>query len=175
MKKTVAVVLCVAVLICLCGCAGETRPDMTALSEKMAEYNENYAFDYFDTFEYENATRVFFSLCSEDDVMLTLTTEDDGKISQVNITAVSDKMKTDGERNAYMNFSTAVAESFASLSESEKKECDNALSYKKTGMYFSDLYETYSSQRHHFIFSSNSEYISLNIEYYEVIEMTGVQ
>ncbi len=175
MKKVTAIIMCVSVLMCFSGCAGEARPDMMALSEKMAEYNEHYAFDYFDTFVYENATRVFFSLCSEDDVMLTITTDEDGKIDTVNITAVSNKMKTDGERNAFMNFSMAVAESFAPLSESEKKACDEALSYKKPNMYFSDLYEKYSSLRHHFIFSSNSEYISLDIEYYEVIEITDKQ
>ena len=145
---------------------------MTVLSERMALVNEHYAFDYFDTFIYDGANRIFFSLCSENDILLTINTDENGKIDKINITAVKDSMKTDGEKEAFRNFSSAAADAFAPLSEKEKKERDDTLSFKKTNKYFSDLYETYTSKRYKFIFSSNSEYISLDCEYYEQYDIT---
>ena len=173
MKKIVAIILCVVFMVSLSACTEESRPDMTALSERLALINEYYAFDYFDAFIYDGAYHIYFSLCSEDDVMLSIRTDEAGNINDVTVTAVAEKMKTDGERNAYMNFSSAVIDSFTDLSEKEKKEKEKSLSYQKPKLYFSDLYETYSALRYNFIFSSNSAYISLYCEYYEVMDMTG--
>ena len=54
---------------------------MTVLSERMALVNEHYAFNYFDTFVYDGANRIFFSLCSENDILLTINTDENGKIT----------------------------------------------------------------------------------------------
>lgn len=145
---------------------------MAILSQRMSEINENYGFDYFDSFVYDGANRIFFSLCSENDVLLTINTNAVGKIKKVNITAVNDSMKTEGERQAYKNFSSAVINSFANLSEKELRERDDELSYTNTKTYFSDIYETYSSKRYHFTFTSNSEFISLDCEYYEQYDIS---
>ena len=175
MKKTVSIILCIVFLVSFSSCTEEERPDMTALSERLALINEYYAFDYFDAFIYDGAYHVYFSLCSEDDVMLSIHTDEVGNIDDVTVTAVAEKMKTDGERNAYMNFSSAVIDSFTGLSEKEKKEKEKSLSYQKPKLYFSDLYETYSALRYNFVFSSNSEYISLYCEYSEVMDLTDKQ
>ena len=175
MKKIVAVILCFIILFGFSACTEDPRPDMTALSERLALINEYYAFDYFDAVIYDGAYHVYFSLCSENDVMLSLHTDDAGNIDDVTITAVAEKMKTDSERNAFMNFSSAVIDSFTDLSEKEMKEKEKSLSYKKPGLYFSDLYETYSALRYNFVFSSNSEYISLYCEYTEIMEVTDKQ
>ncbi|MBO5935484.1 MAG: hypothetical protein J6Q94_08350 [Clostridia bacterium] len=175
MKKFVSVFLCFIILFGFSACTEEARPDMTALSERLALINEYYAFDYFDAVIYDGAYHVYFSLCSENDVLLSLHTDEAGNIDDVTITAVAEKMKTDGERNAYMNFSSAVIDSFTSLSEKDVKEKEKSLSYRKPGLYFSDLYETYSALRYNFVFSSNSEYISLYCEYTEIMEVTDKQ
>ena len=158
--------------VCFTGCAEESEPDMAILSQRMAQINEHYGFDYFDSFVYDGANRIFFSLCSENDVLLTVNTDPEGKIKKVNITAVRDSMSTEGEKQAYKNFTSAVINSFAELSDKENRQLYNSLSVGNTNSYFSDLYETYSSKRYHFVFTSNSEFISLDCEYYEKFDIT---
>ena len=175
MKKIISVFLCFIILFSFSSCTEDARPDMTALSERLALINQYYAFDYFDAVIYDDAYHVYFSLCSENDVMLSVHTDNEGNIDNVTVTAVAEKMKTDGERNAFMNFSSAVIDSFADLSEKEIKEKEKSLSYRKPGLYFSDLYETYSALRYDFVFSSNSEYISLYCEYTEIMKVTDKQ
>ena len=175
MKKIISVFLLFVILFGFSACTEDARPDMTALSERLASINEYYAFDYFDAVVYDGAYHIYFSLCSENDVMLSVHADNEGNIDDVTVIAAAEKMKTDGERKAYMNFSSAVIESFADLSEKEKKEKEKSLSYKKPGLYFSDLYETYSALRYNFVFSSNSEFISLYCEYTEIMEVTGKQ
>ena len=160
------------ILFCFSSCSQETRPDMETLSKRLSVINENYAFDYFDAFMYDGAYHVYFSLCSEDDILLSIHTDGNGKIDDMTVIAYAENMKTEGERNAFMNFSSAVVDCFTQLSEKEKKEKEKSLSYQKTNLYFSDLYETYSSLRNNFIFSSNSAYISLYCEYSDVIDIT---
>lgn len=173
MRKTVSVIMCFMLLFSLCSCSEEARPDMETLSAKLGEINENYAFDYFDAFLYEGAYQLYFSLCSEDDILLSICTDKDGNIDSVTVTAYAEKMKTDGQRNAFMNFSSAVIDCFASLSDRERTEKDSKLSYKKPNLYFSSLYETYESLNYNFIFSSNSVYISLFCEYFEPVELSS--
>ena len=159
-------------LLSFTGCAEEPEPDMTILSQRMAQFNANYGFDYFDSFVYDGANRIYFSLCSKNDVLLTVNTDSEGKIKKVSITALQDSMKTEGERQAYKNFSSAVINSFTTISDKEERQLDDTLSYKNTNTYFSDLYETYSSKRYHFVFSSNSEFINLDCEYYEQYDIS---
>lgn len=172
MKKSVCIIMCFVILLGFSSCTVESRPDMQMLSERLSLINENYAFDYFDAFIYDGAYQIYFSLCSKDDVLLSIHTDKNGNIDDVTVIAYAENMKTDGERNAYMNFSSAVIDCFTELSEKEKNEKEKSLSYMKPKLYFSDLYETYSALRYNFVFSSNSAYISLYCEYFEVMEMT---
>ena len=167
MKRIIAFFLLFTVLMCFPSCSENARPDIPMLSERMASINGNYAFDYFDTFIYEGAEHVFFSLCSEDDVLLSLETDEYGNIDAVTVTAFAGKMTSDREKTEFLNFSEAVIGSFATLTEKEIAEKNKNLSSSNIQMYFTDLYETYSSQRHNFIFSSNSSCICLRCEYYE--------
>ena len=175
MKKAVCIIMIFILLFCFSSCTQDARPDMETLSKRMAVINENYAFDYFDAFLYDGAYHVYFSLCSEDDILLSIRTDSDGNIDDVAVTAYAENMKTEGERNAFMNFSSAVADCFAELSEKEKKEKEKSLSYRKPNLYFSNLYETYSALRYNFIFSSNSAYICFYCEYDDVIDLTHEQ
>ena len=172
MKKSVYVIMCFVILLGFSSCTVEARPDMEMLSERLSLINENYAFDYFDAFIYDGAYHIYFSLCSKDDVLLSVHTDENGKIDDVTVIAYAENMKTDGERNAYMNFSSAVIDCFTELSEKEKNEKEKSLSYRKPKLYFSDLYETYSALRYNFVFSSNAAYISLYCEYFEVMDLT---
>ena len=172
MKKVLCFVMLFILSVSLTSCAESPRPDIETLSQKMSMINENYAFDYFDMFVYDDAYHVTFSLCSEDDILLTIHTDAAGNIENVTVIAQAENMKTPGERNAYMNFSSAVIDCFTQLSDREKAERDKNLSYKNPQSYFSDLYEKYSSLRYNFIFSSNSAYISLYCEYFEVMNLT---
>ncbi len=174
MKRIIAIFLLFAVLISFPSCSENARPDIPILSERMASINENYAFDYFDTFVYEGAEHVFFSLCSEDDVLLSLETDDDGNIDAVTVTAFAGKMTSEQEKMAFLNFSEAVIGSFATLTEKEIAEKNKNLSSGNTQMYFTDLYETYSSLRNNFIFSSNSSCICLRCEYFESENLTDI-
>lgn len=173
MKKAVLPIICFALIFSLSSCSEEARPDMEALSAELAEINENYSFEFFDAFLYEGAYQLYFSLCSEDDILLSVCTDEEGNIDSVTVTAYAEKMKTDGQRNAFMNFSSAVIDCFTALSDKEKAEKNSSLSYKKPNLYFSSLYETYESLNYKFIFSSNSVYISLFCEYFEPVELSS--
>lgn len=170
MKKFFAVLMCFIMIFSFAGCTEPDRPDYELLSERMSEINEHYSFQYFDMFLYEGAYHVYFSLCSEDDVMLSMVLDENSNIDSVTVTADKAKMTTDGERDAYKSFASAVISSFAQLSDKEKSELSKNLSFENTNFYFSNLYETYSALRYNFIFSSNSQYINLYCEYTEVME-----
>lgn len=170
MKKITVIILCLLFLIPISGCTEPDRPDYELLSQRMSKINEHYAFEYFDMFLYDNAYHIYFSLCSEDDLMLSLTIDDNGNIDSLTVTADKSKMTTEGERNAFKSFTVATINSFAELSDNEYSLLKKNLSYENTNFYFSDLYETYSSLRYNFIFSSNSQSINFYCEYNEVIE-----
>lgn len=170
MKKILTVLLCFVVIFSLAGCTESERPDYEMLSERMSQINEHYAFEYFDMFLYEGAYHVYFSLCSEDDIMLSMVLDENSNIDSVTVTAEKTKMTTEGQRNAFKSFSSALISSFAQLSDKEKRELSDNLSYENINFYFSDLYETYSALRYDFTFSSNSQYINLCCEYVEVME-----
>lgn len=170
MKKFIPILLCLSLLTCLTSCTQPDRPDYELFSKRMSKVNEHYSFEYFDMFLYDNAYHVYFSLCSEDDLMLSLTIDDNGNIDSLTVTADKSKMTTEGERNAFKSFTVATINSFAQLSDKEYSSLKKNLSYENTNFYFSDLYETYSSLRYNFIFSSNSQSINFYCEYNEVID-----
>ncbi|MBQ8210552.1 MAG: hypothetical protein IJZ35_08230 [Clostridia bacterium] len=169
MKRICAFLLILTLIFTLSGCSESSQPDYELLSKRMSEYNEHYAFEYFDMFQYDGAYHVYFSLCSEDDIMLSMTFDEENNISSVAVTAESAKMTTDGQRNAFKSFTSAVTNSFCTLSDKEKSELKN-LSTENINLYFSDIYETYSALRYNFIFSSNSQYIVYFCEYVQVME-----
>ncbi|MCD7774356.1 MAG: hypothetical protein LUH40_02080 [Clostridiales bacterium] len=173
MKKFLYAFVCAGVLLSFGGCTGESRPDYAELSRRLSEYNENYAFEYFDMFLYEGAYQVYFSLCSRDDVLLSMNFGEDGSIDNITVTACSDSMKTTGERAAYCSFALSAVSAFTMLSTEDIAKIQRNLSFDDTNIYFSDLYETYTLSRYNFIFSSNSEYICLYAEYFEEMELSG--
>lgn len=169
MKRISAFFIVLTMILTLSGCSEKSTPDYEMLSERLGRYNEYYAFEYSDIFEYEGAYHVYYSLCSENDVMLSMTFDEDNNISAVAVTAQKSKMTTDGQRQAFRSFSSAVTDSFCTLSEKEKTEVSN-LSVQNINLYFSDLYETYSALRYNFIFSSNTEFIVFYCGYVQLME-----
>ena len=113
-------------------------------SERLGAIDERYGFSYYDMFIYENEHHVYLNICKENDVMISFTTGNNANIENLTVTAFSD--------------TTTTVE--------EKETC---LSYNNTDMYFTDIYETYSSLRNNFIFSSNPTFMCLYCEYYEVM------
>lgn len=172
MKKCIVFLLFSIMLFSFSGCSEEVRPDYETLANRMATVNENYYFEYFDMFRYDGAYHVYFSLCSEDDVMLSMIFDDNMNIDSLTVTADKSKMTTDGERNAYKSFATAVMNSFAVLTDKEKSDFKKNIDIENINLYFSDRYETFSALRYNFIFSSNSQSINFYCEYVEQMEVT---
>ncbi len=158
-------------MIFLCSCSSEARPDVTMFADRLSLCDERYYFDYADLFVYENVTHVYLSLCSEDDVMLSFETGNNGNVDSVTVTAFSDTMNTVDAREELKKLFCAVIDSFSMLSEYETEVKNKSLSYMNPDLYFSDIYETYTSLRNNFIFSSNSKYMCLYCDYYEVMSL----
>ena len=169
MKRICACLLSFAFIFLFSGCSESSLPDYELLSQRMSEINEYYAFDYFDMFQYNGAYHIYYSLCSDDDILFSLTFDQENNISSVTVIAEKSKMTTDGQRNAFKSFSSAVIKSFCTLSDKETSKV-NKMSVQNINFYFSDIYETYSALRYNFIFSSNSEYIIFHCEYVQVME-----
>ncbi len=167
MKKTISLILMISVLFGFSSCSTEARPDILMFSRRLAEIDERYGFDYSDIFTYENEHHVYLNICKENDVMISFTTGNNANIENLTVTAFSDTTATQTEKEELKKVFDAVIGSFAMLSEKEKKEI--CLSYDNTGIYFTDIYETYSSLRNNFIFSSNPTFMCLYCEYYEVM------
>lgn len=157
-------------LLILSACRGEVKPDITALGEKMGRINPDFAFDYFNSFVFENAARVYFSIDGEDNALLTLSTDESGAITAINITAGRSGITTEAQKKQLASLFAAAAEAYALLTEKERSDCYAALSFDNTEAYFTDLFEQYRAQRYIFTFSSNSEYISLDIEYSDIVQ-----
>ena len=170
MKKLCCLLIAFCMLF-LCSCSAEARPDVTMFADRLALCDERYYFDYTDMFIYENITHVYLSLCSVDDVMLSFEMGTNGNIDSVTVTAFSDMMNTSEAREELKTLFCAVVDSFSLLSEYETEEKNKSLSYMNPDLYFSDIYETYTSLRNNFIFSSNSMYMCLYCDYYEVMSL----
>ena len=171
MKKIISLLISVAVLLSFSSCSIEKRPDIIMFSERLANIDSRYGFDYFDMFIYENEHHVYLNLNKENDIMFSFVTGNNGNIENLTITAFSDTTTTAEEKEELKKLFNAVIDSFAMLSEKEYNEKDENLSYNNTDMYFTDLYETYSSLRNNFIFSSNLSFMCLYCEYYEIMTM----
>lgn len=169
MKKIISFTLLITVLFCFSSCSTQTRPDILMFSERLADIDARYGFSYYDMFIYENEHHVYLSICKENDVMLSFTTGSNGNIENITVTAFSDTIPADKEKEELQKVFNAVIDSFAILSDKEKEEKEKCLSYNNTGIYFTDIYETYSSLRNNFIFSSNPTFMCLYCEYYEVM------
>ena len=169
MKKIISFTLLIAVLLSFSSCSKETRPDILMFSERLGAIDERYGFSYYDMFIYENEHHVYLNICKENDVMISFTTGNNANIENLTVTAFSDTTTTVEEKEELRKFYNAVIDSFAMLSDKEKEEKETCLSYNNTDMYFTDIYETYSSLRNNFIFSSNPTFMCLYCEYYEVM------
>lgn len=170
MKKIFYIIIGMSILCLLTGCTGEVKPDITELGERMGAVNEKYAFTYFDTFIYEGAAHTYISLSSEDDVLLTIGADDEGKIDRLTITSHISNLTDAAQRNELSTFCTAAVQCSTVMSEKEYTDCLEALSFDNPEAFFTDLFENFTCQRYIFTFSSNSEYISLDIEYSEIIK-----
>lgn len=169
MKRICAFLLALTVIFSFSACSESSTPDYELLSKRLSEINEYYAFNFFEMFQYDGAYHTYYNLCSEDDLLLSLTFDEENNISSVTVTAEKSKMTTDGQRNAFKSFSSAVINSFCTLSDKETAEVKK-MSVENVNLYFSDIYETYSALRYNFVFSSNSEYIIFHCEYVQVME-----
>lgn len=170
MKKFFAFLLLPVMLFAFASCTEAARPDYAMLAKRLGAVNENYAFEYFDMFNYEDTYHVYLSVNNEDDVLLSMHTDDAGNIDDLTVTANIENFKTDAEKNALSDFFTAVINSYCELAADEREELAENLSFHKPESYFTDLYEKYSSLRHNFIFSSNAEFVCLYCEYYEIMD-----
>ena len=171
MKKTISVLLLISILFSFSSCTTEKRPDILLFSERLSNIDERYGFDYFDMFIYENEHHVYLNICKENDVMLSFRIGNNSDIENVTVTAFSETVATGEEKEELKKVFNAVIDSFAMLSEKEKDEKEQILSYNNTDIYFTDLYETYSSLRNNFIFSSNPSFMCLYCEYYEIMSV----
>lgn len=157
-------------LLILPACRGDVKPDIAALGEKMGKISPEFEFGYFNTFVFEDTARVFFSLEGEDNALLSLSTDKSGAVTCINITAGSTSVETDAQKQKLASLFAAATEAYALMTEKEKTDCLAALSFDNTEAYFTDLFEQFRAQRYIFTFSSNSEYISLDIAYSDIIQ-----
>ena len=103
------------------GCSEPPRPDFSMLSESLSAVNEKYHFEYFDMFLYEGAYHVYLSLASQDDVLLSMVFGENGNIDSVTVVADKEKSDSANGRKAYMDFVSAVIDSFSELTEKNKR------------------------------------------------------
>ena len=87
------------------------------------------------------------------------------------VTVFSDTVNSENAKNEISRFFSTCIDSFALLSDKEKQEKDDILSYNDTSAYFTDLYETYPTLRNNIIFSSNPVYMCLYCEYSESVSL----
>lgn len=170
MKKIIYIIICMSFLLILPACRGDVKPDIAALGEKMGRINPDYSFGYFNTFVFEDTARVFFSLEGEDNALLSLSTDNSGAITCINITAGSSTITTDAQKLQLASLFAAAAEAYTLMTEKEKTDCLEKLSFDNPQAYFTDLFEQFRAQRYIFTFSSNSECISLDIAYSDIIQ-----
>ena len=171
MKRIFVSLLSLILIFTFSSCTSQARPDIITFSKRLSAVNEHYGFDYFDLFIYENIYHTYLSLCEENDVMLSFQLSQNNNIENITVTVFSDMVKTENAKNEISKFFSTCIDSFALLSEKEKQEKDENLSYNDTSLYFTDLYETYSVLRNNIIFSSNPVYMCLYCEYSESVSL----
>lgn len=169
MKRICAFFIVLSFIFSFSACTESSTPDYELLSKRLSAVNENYGFDYFNMFQYNGAYHTYYSICTEDDLLLSLTFDKEYNVSSVTVTAEKSKMTTDNQRKEFKSFVSAVIESFCTLSDKEKTDMQK-MNFNNIDLYFSDIYESYSALRYNFIFSSNSEYIIFDCKYVQVME-----
>ena len=169
MKKIFYLTVCFVLMLTFSSCSSSARPDIMRIAQRLTATDEKYSFDYFDMFIYDNVYHVYLSLCEEDDVMISFETDTDGNVNNVTVTAFADSMNNPQSAEELCSLFCAVIDSFATLSQRETDEMNSALSFCDTAVYFTDVYETFTSLRNNFVFSSNSRYMCLYCDYYEIM------
>ncbi len=172
MKKILSLILIFTTFLTLCSCTSTARPDINTFAERMGKLDERYSFDYFDMFVYDDAYNVYLNICEPSDVMLSFKIDDGGNIDMITLSAYFTSVKTEDAKNEVQKLCFAVISCFADISEKELTELKQTLQYENTAKYFTNIYNTYSTNRNNFTFSSNKTYLCFCVEYKE--EISGI-
>lgn len=89
MKHTVTVILLIISLTVFSSCTRENRFDRSELSLRLSEIDESYAFSYDKLLIEESVSRVYYSLTREDDALLSLTEDDEGRLTCIELTILA--------------------------------------------------------------------------------------
>ncbi len=173
MKKIISVIICILIIFSFSGCGEEERPDFELLSTRLTEINEKYGFDFFNMFFYDDAYRIYLSLASDHDVLLTMTFGENSNIDTVTVTAVADALKNENAKAEFSSFCAAVISSFASLSDADSEKLYKETDICTQSLYFTNIYQTFETMHYSFVFSSDSQSLNLYCKYIEYEMSTG--
>lgn len=160
MKRLIIILL---ILLMLCGCTKASRPDFEQLADTLSQVDERYYFEYFDMFCYKDSYRVFLSILNEDDVLISMDLEDNLNIGTLTVTAMKKSFDSVNGRAELKKLFGAVLQVFSQDGE----EVIGEIGADEDPLYFSDFYKEHTGRRYKYTLSSNSEFISLCVRYYE--------
>lgn len=147
MKQSVTVIILAAVLLLLPSCTREKLFDRSELSIRLSRLNESYSFSYDDIICEDNISRVFYSLSSADDVLLSMTQDNDGRLLRVELTMLGESA-AEGLLASYEDFCAALTEVFLSESQENARELCAETGLLSREEYFTDFFGKSESGRY---------------------------
>lgn len=114
-------VLALFLLPCLFfgGCTRAERVDYSGLNRRLKQIAPEYEFNEDEIFFNDSVYYAFYSVLSRDDMLLTMTEDEDLRLIAVSLTA-SGNDTSEEFRNAFLSLAAAVADAFAPPVEAEE-------------------------------------------------------
>lgn len=110
MKKTAALSVITALVFSFSACVKDKRFDYSELNLRLGKEAPEFVFDENGLFCSDGVYYVFYSLCSEDDMLLTLKEDEKGRLTRVCLTL--DAEKAEKGADAFSRLSLALAKIF---------------------------------------------------------------
>lgn len=150
MKKTAFLLLLAAAWLLSPGCTKEKRFGIAELSRRLAAHEEAYAFAVPDALLSDGYYHIAYSLESEDDLLLSLCEDADGRLTRVLLTASQENAPAE-EFCAFAAVLTAV---FCDVSDREAREMAQEAGLHDKNDLFTDQKGTAARKRYSYTFFS---------------------
>lgn len=112
-KKTVMCLLLAFLCVLFSGCTRSERIDYSELNRRLKKEDKAFSFSEKDVFFRDGVYYAFYSVLSEEDMLLTMKENDEGRLTCVTLTVLGGDAVTEELKTAFLRFSAALTASFA--------------------------------------------------------------
>lgn len=110
-KKSI-IMLLGALLMLFSGCTRSERADYSELNRRLAKEDKAFCFNENDVFFRDGVYYAFYSVLSDDDMLLTMKENDDGRLTCVSLTSSGNEAAGEESKTVFSRFAAALTRAF---------------------------------------------------------------